>query len=119
MLLSGLFTYLNEAGLFHAENPLHGVTLLIGQLSSMPFMSADEIEELLSVWEGDNKRIASLSTGGCWGEISSLKVENVINNRVTFLNTKNGKPRTVPISDEVCKAVKNQKLDYFFLMPII
>ena len=116
MLLSGLFTYLNEAGLFHAENPLHGVTLLKGQLSSMTFMSADEIEKLLSVLEGDNKRIAilSLSTGGRWGEISSLKVENVINNRVTFLNTKNGKPRTVPISDEVFKAVKNQKSGLLF-----
>lgn len=41
------------------------------------------------------------STGARWREAVELRAENVVNRRVTFVVTKNGKSRSVPISPEV------------------
>ncbi|WP_426697997.1 tyrosine-type recombinase/integrase [Aeromonas hydrophila] len=42
-----------------------------------------------------------LSTGARWGEAVVLRAEHVINQRVMFVATKNGKTRAVPISADV------------------
>ncbi len=69
---------------------------------------------------GDALLIALLgvSTGGRWSELATLKPSQVVNCRVTFLKTKNGKKRTVPISAELEKMIKEKasgklfKVDY-------
>lgn len=116
MLLSGLFTYLIDAGLYQGEHPLQGMNRLKGLPTAMTFMATDEIENLLNVLSGDNKKIAilSLSTGARWGEVSVLKAENIISNRVTFVETKNGNIRSVPISADVCKTVATRKSGLLF-----
>ena len=42
-----------------------------------------------------------LSTGARWGEVLNLTRSQVIHGKVTFVNSKNGKNRTVPISREL------------------
>ncbi|EBT7965522.1 tyrosine-type recombinase/integrase, partial [Salmonella enterica] len=43
-----------------------------------------------------------------------LRGENITGNRVMFTRTKNGKPRAVPISDDVLNAVKKRKTGRLF-----
>ncbi|MCV5675963.1 tyrosine-type recombinase/integrase, partial [Escherichia coli] len=79
-----------------------------------------EIEKLLNVLAGDDLLVAllCLSTGGRWTEVATLKPAQITSCRVTFLKTKNGKKRTVPISEELEKKVKDEasaklfKVDY-------
>lgn len=77
----------------------------------MAFLTQDEIRQLLENLTDDDRRIVvlNLNTGACWGEVSNLKAERVISNRVTFVQTKNGKSRTVPISQEVADYILTRK----------
>lgn len=69
----------------------------------MSFLSEEEIRDLLMALTGDDRRVVvlCLNTGARWGEASNLKAEHVISNRVTFVKTKTGPARTVPISQEI------------------
>lgn len=102
-VLGGMFTALINAGMYHAEHPLKGQGKLKTKPTAMAFLSQREIELLLNELSEDNRRIAilCLSTGARWGEATRLRAEHVVNNRVTFVETKNGKSRSVPISQEV------------------
>ncbi|MGI1757575.1 phage integrase [Serratia marcescens] len=108
--LSGMFTALIKLGEFVGQNPVHGLPPLAEKDPGMTFLDADEMDALLSVLGGDEKLIAllCLSTGGRWGEVSGLKPTQILNGRVTFLETKNGKRRIVPISAELETEVKGQ-----------
>lgn len=114
--ISGMFTALIEAELFFGEHPIRGTKRLKEQKPETGYLTQDEITVLLSQLDGDNKKIAilCLSTGARWGEAASLKAENVIHNRCTFVKTKTNKPRTVPISDEVASMIANNKRGFLF-----
>lgn len=106
--LSGMFSALTKIEEFSGINPVHGLPPLAEKNPEMTFLAVSEIRKLLQVLDGDEKRIAllCLSTGGRWSEISTLTASQIVNGRVTFLKTKNGKQRTVPISDKLEQAVK-------------
>ncbi|EGG4263583.1 tyrosine-type recombinase/integrase, partial [Salmonella enterica] len=74
----------------------------------MAYLTKEEITALLGTARGDYYRIAVLllSTGARWGECYNLKAENIIDNKVMFTLTKNGKRRIVPVSEEVISTVK-------------
>lgn len=86
----------------------------------MTFLEKEDIAKLLDSVEGDNLLVALLGigTGRRWTEIATLKPSQIVNCRVTFLKTKNGKKRTVPISAELEKLIKEKasgklfKVDY-------
>ena len=103
IVLGGLFTFLIDGGFYHGEHPIRGIGKLKESETAMSFMSNDEIAKMLALLEGDNRLIAimCLSTGGRWGEVTNLKAEHIVKNRVTFVETKGGKKRSVPISQSV------------------
>ena len=107
--LSGMFSALIKLNEYSGENPLHGLAPLSEKNPEMTFLDQEEIGRLLKVTTGDERLFAliSLSTGGRWGEVYALKRANITRGRVTFLKTKNGKKRIVPISDELEKEVKD------------
>lgn len=109
-ILSGMFTKLVDADEYHGSNPLHEVKRLKEAQTEMAFLSTDEIEKLLSRLEGDELNVAliCLATGGRWGEVSGLKAEHIIQQVVTFMKTKNGKRRSVPISVELAERIKTK-----------
>ncbi|MCW6544379.1 tyrosine-type recombinase/integrase [Yersinia ruckeri] len=74
----------------------------------MGFLSTDEINALLESLTGKEQLAAKLclSTGARWGEVVKLTQNDVIQQRVIFVNTKNSKNRTVPISAELFKELK-------------
>lgn len=99
-LLSGVFTALIKKGHYYSENPVRGIKKIKVPSREMGFLSQENVTELLSNLSGDNLKAAKLclATGGRWGEITGLSRTSVIKYKVTYLNTKNGKNRTVPIS---------------------
>ena len=106
--LSGMFTALIKLGEFRAENPCQGLQPLREAQPPMTYLTKQEIARLLEFLEGDNRRVAllCLSTGARWNEGSTLRAEQVNHGRVTFLKTKNGKKRTVPISEALEREIK-------------
>ncbi|MEG9761601.1 MULTISPECIES: tyrosine-type recombinase/integrase [Enterobacteriaceae] len=118
--LSGMFSTLIKLEEFRKENPCKGLEPLKEAPPAMTYLAKSEISKLLGTLTGDDRRVAllCLSTGARWGEGSTLRGEQVNHGRVTFLKTKNGKKRTVPISEELEKEIKTSdtgplfKVDY-------
>lgn len=118
--LSGMFSTLIKFDEYRKENPCQGLAPLAEVPPAMTYLSKPEIGRLLEALKGDDRRVALLcmSTGARWGEACTLRAEQVIHGRVTFLKTKNGKNRTVPISDELEGEIKTTesgplfKVDY-------
>ncbi|NDL64807.1 phage integrase [Acerihabitans arboris] len=118
--ISGLFSALIKVEVLDCPNPFKGLPPLAEKQPAMTFLSKPEIKKLLEVLSGDALRLAllCLSTGARWGEASSLRAEQVANGRVTFLDTKNGKNRMIPISVELEQEIRKQdfgglfKVDY-------
>lgn len=98
--LSNVFTALIAVKEFHNPHPVSGFKLKVPKTREMAFLSVDEMNHLLSVLSGDSYKVAKLclATGARWGEAEELKGSTVSHGKVTFLDTKNGKDRTVPIS---------------------
>ena len=99
-LLSGVYTTLIKVGQYKDVNPMKGIELLNKGQSEMIFLTQEQIREFLSELTGDDLKASRLciATGARWSEAASLTRSAVIKHKVTFLNTKNGKNRTVPIS---------------------
>lgn len=114
--LGGMFTLLANAGEFHGENPLRALPSLKRKSPEMTYLTTEEIAKLLDAVSGDARRITllCLSTGARWGEAKNLRAEHIINNRVTFNKTKNGKVRIIPVSDEVVSEIKTKKSGLLF-----
>lgn len=106
--LSGMFSTLIKLEEFRKDNPCKGLEPLKEAPPAMTYLAKSEISKLLDTLTGDDRRVAllCLSTGARWGEGSTLRGEQVNHGRVTFLKTKNGKKRTVPISEELEKEIK-------------
>lgn len=103
--LSGMFSFLIEGGFYHGDHPVQALKKLKEPPRAMSYLSPSEVEQLLARLEGDDRGVAvmCLSTGARWSEAVELRAEHVVNRRVTFVATKNGKSRAVPISAEVEK----------------
>ena len=117
---SGMFTKLIELEEFSGINPIHGIAPLQEAIPEMTFLNDREISALLDALVGDARLVAllAMSTGGRWTEVLTLKPTQVVNCRVTYLKTKNGKKRTVPISEDLQKEILSNasatlfKVDY-------
>lgn len=114
--LGGMFTVLIDSGEFHGENPLRSIKYLRKKVVEMAFLSTEDISRLLARLEGDERRITllCLSTGARWGEATNVRAEHICNNVVTFVVTKNGKKRSVPLSDEAVRMIKDRESGLLF-----
>jgi integrase len=114
--LSGVFKAMAKIDEYHGENPVATLSPLKEVRSEMSYLTASEIDVLLSQLVGDYYRIAvlCLATGARWGEAYGLKAENIIHNNVMFSHTKNGDKRVVPISQEVANIVKTRESGRLF-----
>lgn len=115
-VMSSMFRVLIDAGEYYGDNPIRLLPALKEKTPEMTYLTSDEIARLLEATDGDAWRltILCLSTGARWGEATSLKAEHIQHNRTTFTETKNGKVRTVPLSDEAILAVKTKASGILF-----
>lgn len=107
-MMSGLFTKLIDAEEYSGCNPFHEIKRLKSRQPEMAYLSQDEIALLLERLSGDNLKAAMLclATGGRWSEVAMLKGEHLIGGKVIFMETKNGKRRVVPVSEELERTIK-------------
>ncbi|EBC0772214.1 site-specific integrase [Salmonella enterica] len=113
--LSGMFTELIKAGECK-NNPFRSLEPLKEESSAVMFLTREEISMLLEKLEGDSRKLAllCLNTGARFSEAANLTAEMVNNCRVTFIKTKNGKQRTIPVSPELEKEIKTKKSGQLF-----
>ncbi|MEW6995976.1 tyrosine-type recombinase/integrase [Colwelliaceae bacterium MEBiC 14330] len=97
------------------RNPIKSIRALKYKQPEMGYLEPEEInlllEELKKSRNEDAYLVAkiALSTGARWGEAESLRGRQISNNRITFINTKGGKNRTIPISDELNNEIPKKK----------
>ncbi|AMQ44834.1 integrase [Aeromonas veronii] len=106
-MLAGVFSTLIELGHYHHEHPLKEMKKVRLVAHEMGFLTRAEVPELLALLSDDNLGVVKvcLATGARWREAAELRREDVVSGRVTFVNTKNGKNRTVPISHSLYKEI--------------
>ncbi|ODS10364.1 phage integrase [Vibrio scophthalmi] len=109
--LSSVFSALIKIEEYHGENPLKGIAKLKIPANEMGFLSISEIETLLDALDGYTLKIAMvcLATGARWSEAQGLKGSNLASGKATFIDTKNGKNRTVPIRPDLFSEIYTGK----------
>ena len=96
-------------------NPIQNVRALKYKQPEMGFLTPDEIpvllEELKKSRNDDAYMVTkiALSTGARWGEAESLTERQVAHNQITYINTKGGKNRTIPINERLAEEIPNGK----------
>lgn len=106
-MLGGVFSVLIDLGHYHHEHPLKEMKKVKLVDRPMGYLTQDEIGVILAKLVGDNRKVSKLclATGARWSEAAGLRREDVLAGRVTYINTKNGKNRTVPISAALSKEI--------------
>lgn len=103
--LRAMFNELTRLGVINYENPIANIRKFKERDNELRFLSHDEIATLLNACKlSSNKSLVyvvkvCLATGARWSEAESLKASQVANGKITYLNTKSGKNRTIPIND--------------------
>ncbi|HHP0486677.1 TPA: phage integrase [Vibrio harveyi] len=110
--MRAMFNELKRLGVIKFKNPLDGIRQFKERDNELRFLNHDEISGLLRACkESSNHSLiyvvkVCLATGARWSEAESLKASQIIDNKITFLNTKSGKNRTVPINDTLFSELK-------------
>ena len=110
--LSSMFNVLIKAEEIHYPNPLVNIDNVKVPENELAFLTHDQIDELLDETKKcDNPHVylitkISLSTGARWSETEGLTEQRVRNKKVHFTDTKNGKNRSVPITEELYNEIK-------------
>ncbi|CAI0796098.1 Tyrosine recombinase XerD [Serratia liquefaciens] len=103
--LNAVFNELKRLGEWEDDNPLDGVRQFKESENELAFLYKDDIEHLLAICDrssnqdlGNVVRIC-LATGSRWSEAEGLKQSQVVPHRITYINTKGKRNRTIPISE--------------------
>ncbi|TCO81102.1 site-specific recombinase XerD [Plasticicumulans lactativorans] len=111
--MRALFGELARLGHWTAPNPMQGLRLIRERQHELAYLSAEQIEHLLAVLEGDVRRIVllCLATGARWSEAERLRAEDVTGELVTFhgLGTKSGRSRSVPIAQGLADLIRGKR----------
>lgn len=108
------FNKLAELKKWKHGNPLADVKPWKTPDSELIFLTLKQIKKLLKACEkGRNPDTAlcaelALDTGARWGEAEQIKITSVGKQRVTYYNTKGGRPRTVPITADLEKRLRRR-----------
>lgn len=116
--LSAVFNELSRFGKWERPNPIADLKFFKTKEKELAFLRNDEIDRLLDC----AKRVSSdlfmvvslcLATGARWSEIAELKASQLVPYKVTFIKTKSGKNRSVPIAEPLFKSIKLKQSKLF------
>ncbi|BFM20477.1 phage integrase [Gilvimarinus japonicus] len=102
-----MFNVLIKSGSWGLANPLENVSKLTMQERELTFLTIKQMNQLLSelgtARNTDVLAVAKicLSVGARWGEAESLTRKDIHHGKVHFNKTKNGRNRSIPISDDL------------------
>ncbi|MEC4727244.1 tyrosine-type recombinase/integrase [Shewanella sp. D64] len=111
--LRNVFSVLIDAGDYAGENPISALSKVKEPARELSFLTTEQINALLAELCGDMSIIVKicLSTGARWGEAQKLTRSQVLKDRLTFVDTKNGKNRTIPIGLDLRTEILNVQSD--------
>lgn len=101
--LRAMFNELERLGVITYPNPLAKIRQFREREGELRYLSHEEIDQLLEACASSSNRSliyvvkVCLATGARWDEAESLKPSQIKDGKITFLNTKSGKNRSVPI----------------------
>ncbi|WP_413728683.1 tyrosine-type recombinase/integrase [Sodalis sp. RH19] len=113
--LRAVFNELKRLGHWKTANPLDGVRLFRESENELTFLYEEDIKLLLRECDSSgNKDLGvivriCLATGARWSEAEQLKQAQVMPYKITYINTKSKKNRTVPISKELHGLIPKRK----------
>ncbi len=113
--LRAVFNELKRLGHWKQPNPLDGVRLFRESENELTFLYEEDIKLLLRECDSSgNKDLGiivriCLATGARWSEAEQLKQAQVMPYKITYINTKSKKNRTVPISKELHGLIPKRK----------
>lgn len=106
--LNAVFNHLFKLEMIDYENPLAKLDMIKLDERELSWLTHEQIAKLLATIESFSKNPhvliltkICLATGARWGEAERLKPRHVRDGKVTFVNTKSRKSRSVPISKEL------------------
>ncbi|EGQ9829844.1 tyrosine-type recombinase/integrase [Vibrio vulnificus] len=107
-LLKSMFNRLIALKEWHNPNPVLGIEPIKKSQSELTFLRDEQIlrlfETIKQSWIEDQLRLIykiCLATGARINEAVFLRGEHVFGNKITFVNTKGKRNRTIPISEEL------------------
>ena len=102
--LRAVFNELKRLGELNYPNPLENIREFDQPEREMAWLTLDQVEQVMAACElHGNPELTlivrvCLSTGARWSEAAKLKGSQLSPNKITFINTKGKKNRSVPIS---------------------
>ena len=111
--LRAMFNELKRLGVVDYDNPVSNIRQFREREGELRFLSHEEIAKLLDtcVLSTNQSLIhvvkVCLATGARWSEAESLKASQIANGKITYLNTKSGKNRSIPINDSLFNELKS------------
>ncbi|HDY8082706.1 tyrosine-type recombinase/integrase [Vibrio vulnificus] len=107
-LLKSMFNRLIALKEWHNPNPVLGIEPIKKSQSELTFLRDEQIirlfETIKQSWMEDQLRLIykiCLATGARINEAVFLRGEHVFGNKITFVNTKGKRNRTIPISEQL------------------
>ncbi|QOL13267.1 phage integrase [Dickeya dianthicola] len=109
-----MFNELIRLGEWKGENPLKNMRPFRTEEMEMAWLTHDQIALLLSECKRHEHRDLEtvvricLATGARWSEAEGLKKSQLAKYKITYINTKGKKNRTVPISQELYESLPDK-----------
>mgnify|MGYP002639864204 FL=1 len=108
--LSAVFNELTRLDILD-QNPLQGIKRFKIAERELNYLTKEQINSILPALKkrSMDTYIAvkiCLSVGTRWSEAVGVKAKNIINNRISLIDTKNGKTRQLPINKDLALEIK-------------
>lgn len=106
--LNAVYNQLHRLNETDFDNPIRNIEMIRLDERELSWLTVDQIRHLLNTIEefSQNPHVhlltrICLATGARWGEAENLQLRHVQEGKLTFVNTKSGKSRSVPVSKEL------------------
>ncbi|MGP9768140.1 phage integrase [Halomonas sp. AOP13-D3-9] len=110
--LRAVFNVLIQLGEWKGDNPFAAIKAIRLPERELSYLTHEQIKRLFEeLKQSRNKHVTliatlCLSTGARWSEAQYLRAELVRDGRVTYVDTKNGRSRSVPLADDLYQRLK-------------
>ena len=111
--LNAVYNQLNRLNEIHFDNPIRNVEMIRLDERELSWLTVEQIRHLLKTIEefSQNPHVhlltrICLATGARWGEAENLQLRHVQEGKLTFVNTKSGRSRSVPVSKDLFEEIR-------------
>lgn len=117
--LNAVYNRLNRLNEIDLDNPIRNVEMIRLDERELSWLTVEQIRNLLKIIEefSQNPHVhlltrICLATGARWGEAKNFQLSHVQKGKLTFVNTKSGKSRSVPLSKELFEEIRKHLTEY-------